>query len=110
LHQNESEIVEWIKELEQRREKLDKQIATLGKQLDRIQWRITQLEEFKRGIEEGSIQTPQPDLITETAELEMKNLAQLKGERKEHTDQITAEREFCNVFINYLRSKLESAW
>ena len=107
--QEESEIVKWIKELEERRGKLDMEINELDQESARIKWRITQLEEFKRKIEEEAIKIAQPEVIAEKAELEIKTLARSQGERKERRGEILVNREFCNGLINYLRSKLESA-
>ncbi|GAH92296.1 unnamed protein product, partial [marine sediment metagenome] len=81
----------------------------LDRETARIKWRITQLEEFKRKIEEEVIQIAQSEVIVERAELEMKTLAHLQGERRERKGEIAVDREFCNALINYLRSKLESA-
>jgi len=107
MQEKESEIVNWIKELEERRKKLDLEIDELDRETARIKWRITQLEEFKRKIEEGVIQIAQSEVIVERAELEMKTLAHLQGERREHKGEIAVDREFCNALISYLRSKLE---
>ena len=108
MQEKEAEIVKWIKELEERRKKLDLEIDELDQKISRIEWRITQLEEFKRRIEEGAIQIAHPEVIAEKTELEIKKLAQLKGEKREHKGEITVDREFCNSLVNYLLSKLES--
>ena len=105
----ESEIAKWVKELEERRRKLDTQKSELDQETARIEWRITQLEEFKRKIEEGAIQVAQPEVIAEKTELEIKTLAQLKGERTEYKIEIAVERQFYSTLVNYLDSKLESA-
>lgn len=107
--EEESEIVKWIKELEERRGKLDRQISELDRETARVKWRITQLEEFKRKIEEGAIQIAHPEVIAEKTELEIRTLAQLRGEKKERRGEMVADREFSNALVNYLRSKLESA-
>ena len=109
MQEKESEIVKWIKELQERRGKLDMQIEELDQETVRIKWRITQLEEFKRKIEEEASKIAQPEVIAEKAEMEMKALARLKGEKSEQRGEIAVEREFCNALVNYLRSKLESA-
>jgi len=109
MQEKESEIVNWIKELEEKRGKLDLQIDELDRETARIKWRITQLEEFKRKIEEGVIQIAQSEVIVERAELEMKTLAHLQGERRERKGEIAVDREFCKSLVSYLRSKLESA-
>ena len=109
MQEEESEIVKWIKELKERRGKLDMQINELDQETVRIKWRIAQLEEFKRKTEEGAIQVPQSEIIAEKAEVEMKALARLKGEKSERRGEIVVERDFCNALVNYLRSKLESA-
>ena len=109
MQEQESEIVKWIKELKERREKLDRQISELDRETGEINSRITQLEEFKRKIEEEAIEIAQPEIIGEKAEVEMKALARLKGEKSERRGEIVVEREFCNALVNYLRSKLESA-
>ena len=109
MQEKESEIVKWIKELEEKRGKLDAQIDELDGETARIKWRITQLEEFKRKIEEGVIQIAQSEVIVERAELEMKTYAHLQGERRERKGEIAVDKEFCNALISYLRSKLESA-
>ena len=107
MQEEESKIVKWIKELEEKRGKLDAQIDELDRETTRIKWRITQLEEFKRKIEEEVIQIAHPEVIVERAELEMKTLAHLQGERREHKGEIAVDKEFCNALISYLRSKLE---
>ena len=107
MQEKESEIVKWIKELEEKRGKLDAQIDELDGETARIKWRITQLEEFKRKIEEEVIQIAQSEVIVERAELEMKTLAHLQGERREHKGEVTVDREFCKSLAGYLRSKLE---
>ena len=109
VQEKESGIVEWVKEIEERRRKLDMQMDELDRQTARIEWRITQVEEFKRKIEEGAIQVPQPEAIVEKTELEMKTLAQLKGERTEDKVEIAVERQFYSTLVSYLDSKLESA-
>lgn len=60
-------------------------------------------------MEEGPIQVPQSEIIGEKAELKMKALARLKGEKSEQRGEIAVERELCNALVNYLGSKLESA-
>jgi len=107
MQEKESEIVNWIKELEERREKLDLEIDELDGEIARINWRITQLGEFKKQIEEGVIQIAHPEVIAEKTQLEIKKLAQLKGGRKEHKGEVTVDREFCKSLVSYLRSKLE---
>jgi len=107
MQEKESEIVNWIKELEERREKLDLEIDELDQETARINWRITELGEFKRKIEEEVIEIAHPEVIVERAELEIKKLAQLKGGRKEHKGEVTVDREFCKSLAGYLRSKLE---
>ena len=109
MQEKESEIVKWIKELEEKRGKLDAQIDELDRETAETKWRITQLEEFKRKIEEGALQITQSEVIIERAELEMKTLAHLQGERRERKGEIAVDKEFCNAFVSYLRSKLESA-
>ena len=109
MQEKESEIVKWIKELEEKRGKLDLQIDELDRETARIKWRITQLEEFKRKIEEEAIQIAQSEVIVERAELGMKTLAHLQGERRERKGEIAVDREFCKSLVSYLRSKLESA-
>jgi len=109
MQEKESEIVNWIKELEEKRGKLDLEIDELDQETARINWRITQLEEFKKQIEERVIQIAHPEVIVEKTQLEIKKLAQLKGERRERKGEIAVDREFCNALISYLRSKLESA-
>lgn len=108
MPEKESQIVKWIKELEGRRGKLDLQMDELDQQIAEITWRITQLGEFKREIEEGVTPVAHPQVIAEKTELELKNLAQLKGERTEHKGEIAVDGEFCNSFLSYLGSKLES--
>ncbi|GAI02379.1 unnamed protein product, partial [marine sediment metagenome] len=81
----------------------------LTEETARIKWRITQLEEFKRKIEEEAIQIAQSEIIVERAEMEMKALAHLQGEKREHKSEIAVDREFYNALVSYLRSKLESA-
>jgi len=107
MQEKESEIVNWIKELEERREKLDLEIDELDGEIARINWRITQLGEFKKQIEERVIQIAHPEVIVEKTQLEIKKLAQLKGGRKEHRGEVTVDREFCKSLVSYLRSKLE---
>ncbi len=109
MQEKESEIVNWIKELEERKGKLDMEISELDQETARIRWRITQLEEFKRKIEEEAIKIAQPEIIAEKAELEIKTLARLQGEKREHKGEIAVDREFYNALVSYLRSKLESA-
>ena len=108
MQERESETVKWIKELEERKGKLDRQISELDRETAEINSRITQLEEFKRKIEEGAIQIAQPEVIAEKTELEIRTLARLRGEKKERRGEMVVDREFCNALINYLRSKLES--
>ncbi len=108
MQEKESEIVKWIKELEEKRGKLDARIDELDRETAETKWRITQLEEFKRKIEEEVIQIAHPEVIVERAELEMKTYAHLQGERRERKGEIAVDREFCNAFVSYLRSKLES--
>jgi len=108
MQEKESEIVNWIKELEEKKGKLDLEIDELDRETARINWRITQLEEFKKQIEERVIQIAQSEVIAERAELEMKTLAHLQGERRERKGEIAVDREFCNALVSYLRSKLES--
>ena len=107
MQEKESEIVNWIRELEERREKLDLEIDELDQETARIEWRISQLGEFKRKMEEGVIQIAHPEVIAEKTELEIKKLAQLKGGRREHKGEVTVDREFCKSLAGYLRSKLE---
>jgi len=59
MPEKESQIVKWIKELEGRRGKLDLQMDELDQQIAEITWRIAQLGEFRRQIEEGAIQVAQ---------------------------------------------------
>ena len=107
MQETESQIVEWVKELEERRGKLVLEIDELDREIARINWRMTQLGEFKRKIEEGVIQVAQPQLIAEKTEQEIKKLARLKGERREHKGEIAVDREFCKSLLSYLLSKLE---
>ncbi len=109
MQEKESEILKWIKELEEKRGKLDMQINELDGETARIKWRITQLEEFKRKIEEGAIQIAQSEIIVERAELEMKTYAHLQGEKRERKGEIAVDREFYNALVSHLRSQLESA-
>ncbi len=109
MPEKESQMVKWIKELEGRRGKLDLQMDELDQQIAEITWRITQLGEFKREIEEGVISVAHPQIIAEKTELEIKNLARLKGERTEHKGEIAVDGEFCHSLLSYLGSKLESS-
>jgi len=109
MQEKESEIVKWVKELEERKAKVDMQTHQLELETARTNWRITQLEEFRRKIEEGAIQVVQPEAIAEKAEQEMKALARLKGEKSEQRGEVAVAREFCSTLLNYLRSQLESA-
>lgn len=104
MQEKETEAEEWIKELEKRRENCDKKIAELDGEISRIEWRIARLQEFQRNIEADIIKVGHPELMVERAELEMKNLAQLKGEKRESKVEVVTEREFCNTLIGYLRS------
>jgi hypothetical protein len=106
MPERESEIAKWIKELEERRGKLDLEIDEQNLEIAQIQWKMTQLREFKRGIEEGAIQVAQPEVIAEKTQEEIKNLARLKGERREHKGEIVRDREFCHSLLSYLRSQL----
>ena len=107
MQEKESEIVNWLREFEERRGKLDLEIDELDQEIARINWRITELGEFKKQIEEGVIQIAHPEVMAERTELEIKKLAQLQGGRKEHKGQVTVDREFCKSLAGYLRSKLE---
>jgi len=107
LSNKENEIVEWIKELEERREKLDGQIDDLDREVAKIEWRTTQLEEFIRKLEEGGLQVNLSEVIAEKSKFWGKRLFGQREEKRKERDKITQEREFCNAFITYLRSQLE---
>jgi hypothetical protein len=107
MQEKESEIVNWIKELEKKKGKLDLEIDELDQEIARIDWRITQLGEFKKQIKERVIQIVHPEVIVEKTQLEIKKLAQLKGERREYRGELTVDREFCKSLVSYLGSKLE---
>ncbi|MFQ6066514.1 MAG: hypothetical protein ACE5K3_04455 [bacterium] len=109
MPERESEIAKWIKELEERRAKLDLQIDELDLEIARIEWRMTQLRELRRKTEEGAIQVAQPQVIAEKTQQEIKNLARLKGERRERKGEIAGDRDFYSALVSYLRSQLESA-
>ena len=41
MQEKESEVVKWIKELQERKQKLDMQIEELDRETVRIKWRMT---------------------------------------------------------------------
>ena len=108
MQEKESEVTEWIEELEKRREDCDKKITELNGEISRMEWRIARLQEFQKNIEAGIIQVDHPELMVERTQLEMKNLAQLKGEKREIKIEEVTDREFCNALISYLRSYPQS--
>jgi len=108
--ERESEIVEWIKELELRRENLDKKMTEFDRKIVTLEWKTSQLDEFKRRLEEGSLKINHIDVIRERAEEEKKKLSQEKTGKKKEREEVAQDREFCNALISYLRSKLEIVW
>ncbi len=107
MHSFEGDKIEWIKELEERKERLDCRIADLERSITNIDWKVSVLQKFKEKIDEKILRVNHPQLIVERTDMEMKRLAKLKGEKREERAQLILDREFCETLVTYLRSQPE---